>query len=79
MSDVVTKSYSEFAFYSPILDANCLRISVSDGKTGEFFAIVPKPELGKSLSKVREAALNMIESYIDAGYLPGEVKVEPLL
>jgi hypothetical protein len=78
MSEIKSRSYSEFSFYSPVLDSECLRISVSDGRTGEYFAIVPKPSQGKSLSKAREDALNAIEAYMDSGYPPGEVKIGAL-
>lgn len=75
MSELKSSRYSEFSFYSIVLDSDCLRISVSDGRTGEYFAIVPKPSSGKSLAKARELALNAIEAHIDAGLLPGEIKV----
>lgn len=68
--------YSEFAFYSPILDSEALRISSADDKGSEFFAIVPKPGMGKSLRIVREAALAAIESAMESGLNPGEVKVK---
>ena len=69
------RTYSEFEFYSPILDSRCLRISVGDGQTGEFFAIIPVPAMGRSLREARDRALNAIESAMDLGLLPGEVKV----
>ena len=67
--------YSEFSFYSPIYDAECFRISVSDGRTGEFFAIIKNPGLGRSLREARARALNAIEAAIEAGLNPGEVEV----
>jgi hypothetical protein len=76
MSEIKKSTFSEYSFYSILLDSDALRISVSDGRTGEYFAIVPKPSSGKSLSKVRETTLNAIEAYMDAGYPPGEVKVD---
>ena len=71
---MTTRVYSEFSFYSPLLDSDCFRISVSDGRTGEFFSIIPNPGYGRSLLKAREAALMKIESAIDSGLEPGEVK-----
>jgi hypothetical protein len=72
----MSNTFSEFRFYSPLFDAVCLRISVSDGHTGEFFAIVPDPGIGRSLREARDRALNAIESAMESGILPGEVKVE---
>jgi predicted RNase H-like HicB family nuclease len=74
-------TYSEFSFYSIFHDCDCIRLSVSDGKTGEYFVIVPDPGYGKSLRKAREKALSAIEAAIDADLPPGEIKVsfeEPL-
>lgn len=70
----MNRVYSEFSFYSPMLDSDCIRISVSDGRTGEFFSIIPNPGYGKSLLKARDAALAKIESAMDSGLEPGEVK-----
>ena len=66
--------YSEFTFYSPMLDSQAMRISVSDGKTGEYFAIVPVVT-GKAFRNLRMTALNAIESAIDSGLYPGQVPV----
>jgi hypothetical protein len=72
----LVNSYSEFEFYSPILDSVCLRVSVSDGHIGEFFAIVPKPSQGSSLRELRNRVLNAIEAAMEANLLPGEVKID---
>jgi len=68
-------TYSEFSFYSPILDSQALRISVSDGRNGEYFAVISKPPIGKSLREAREKALSSIEAVIEAGFPPCEVLV----
>lgn len=71
----MSKVYSEFRFYSPIYDSECIRLSVPDANGHEFFAIVPDPGLGKSLRDLRDKALDAIEAAIDAGLSPGQVRL----
>lgn len=71
----MNNTYSEFEFYSPMLDCQCTRISVSDGRTGEYFVIMPNPGYGKSLRLQRSKALSAIEAAIDANLIPGEIQV----
>lgn len=68
--------YSEFNFYSPILDSDALRISSSDSQGGEFFVIVAKPATGRSVRELREKSLRAIESAIESGLDPGEVHLK---
>lgn len=71
----MSRVYSTYEFYSPILDSAAVRISVPDGRGGEFFAIVSRPAPGKSWREVRDRALNAIESAMESGLDPGEVEV----
>lgn len=69
------RTYSEFSFYSPLLDRQAIRLSMSDDFGGEHFAIVPLPETGKSLRELRDRVLMAIESSIDSGLAPGQIPV----
>lgn len=71
----MAKIFSEFEFYSPMLDAQAVRLSVPDGCGGEYYAIVAKPAAGKSFRELRERALSAIQAAIDSGLDPGEVEV----
>ena len=68
--------YSEFSFYSPMLDSTCIRISVADSQGSEFFTIIPSVSPGRGLREAREKALAAIESAIESGLTPGEVNID---
>lgn len=66
--------YREFFFYSPFLDSEACRLSVYDARGSEFFMIVPVED-GKAWRPARKQALEDIETAIEAGLQPGEVRV----
>lgn len=66
-------AYKEFSSYSPLLDCEAVRLSVTDAHGGEFFKIIPAQD-GKSWRLAREKALCQIVDAIDAGDQPGEVR-----
>lgn len=66
--------YSEFRFYSPLHDCEMCRVSMSDDRGAEFFAMVPSAE-GKGWRATREKTLDAIEDAIAARKEPGEVHV----
>lgn len=66
--------FREFAFYSPFLDSEAVRLSVYDQRGSEFFMIVPMED-GKAWRKRRDEALGIIGEAIDAGLQPGEVRL----
>lgn len=65
-------AYSEFRFWSPILDADAVRLSMSGTKGGEFFVII-RADDGKKYRERRDRALGLIQQAIDEGLEPGEV------
>jgi len=66
--------FSEFSFYSPIKDCECVRLSVFDSHGQEFFMILERPE-GKLWREERNRALDDIALAIKSGCRPGEVRV----
>jgi hypothetical protein len=68
--------YSEYRFYSPLLDSEAIRISVSDGRTGEYFMIISNVD-GKAYRESRDRAVAAIERAIELGLDPGEVRILP--
>lgn len=64
--------FSEFRFWSPMLDAEAIRISMPGPLGVEFFRIV-RAEDGRRYRERRDDTLNLIQSAIDAGLEPGEV------
>lgn len=66
-------SYSEFRFYSPVLDAEAIRISMPGKQPNfEFFMIIPAAD-GRRYRERRDEALELIELAIREGLEPGEV------
>lgn len=65
-------SYSEFRSYSPLYDAEVIRVSMADKLGREFFHIIPALD-GKRYRERLEEALELIESAISQGCEPGEV------
>ena len=68
----MTGAFSEFRFYSPILDAEAIRISMVNARNAEFFMII-KADDGRRYREKRDEALSMIEEAIEAGLEPGQV------
>lgn len=65
-------SYSEFRFFSPIMDCEAIRLSMPGPHGGEFFRVV-RAEDGRRYRERRDEALSLIQMAIDAGLEPGEV------
>jgi len=65
-------TYQEFRAYSPFYDAVMARISMTDERGGEFFALIPAMS-GKSYRKAKAEALEMIGEAMAQGCQPGEV------
>lgn len=65
-------AYSEFRFWSPVLDAEAVRISMQGGQGTEYFMII-KADDGRRYREKRDEALSMIEEAIEAGLEPGQV------
>lgn len=66
-------AYSEFRFYSPIMDAEAIRISMPGKRpNSEFFRII-RADDGRRYRERRDEALTLIQMAIEGGYEPGEV------
>lgn len=72
--DGVVTTYRELRFYDGANDRQAVRLSVSDGRTGEFFMILPR-ESGRRWRERRSAALDAISEAIETGCEPGEVRI----
>lgn len=71
------RPYQALRYYSPAHDCDCTRLSIFDGKGGEFFQTVPMTMgQGKAWREERERRLEQIEQAIDLGLQPGEVVVD---
>ena len=64
--------YREFRFFSPLDDADAVRLSMADQHGREYFTIV-EGGYGKRWRERREAALIALEDAIEAGDPPGEI------
>lgn len=69
-------TYSEFRFYSPLLDSEAARISVADEQGQEYFVVIPAEVSGKAYRAARDEALDLIEHAMLVGLEPGEVVSE---
>lgn len=67
--------YTEYRFWSPMLGTDAARLSMGDGKGGEFFMVIPC-EGGKAYRASRAAALEAISTAISLGLDPGEVRLQ---
>lgn len=65
--------FTEYEYYSPILDDDVCRISVADEHGQEFFAIVGVN--GKGYRQRRDEAIDVILQAIQQGCAPGQVIV----
>jgi hypothetical protein len=66
--------FSEYEYYSPILDAEVCRISIPDDNGQEFFAIVPTD--GKGYRERRDKAIDTLLEAMRLGLTPGQVLVD---
>ena len=64
--------YREFRFFSPLDDAESVRLSMADTQGREYFTII-EASYGKRWRERRESALVAIEEAIEAGWPPGEI------
>jgi predicted RNase H-like HicB family nuclease len=67
-------TYSEFRFYSPLLDSDAARVSMTNSRNEEFFMIVPYASAVSFRAK-RDEALEAIEEAITLGLDAGEVRI----
>lgn len=67
-------AFHEARAYSPIHDAEMVRLSLYDTRGGEFFALVPSNR-GTKWRERRNAILDAIDDAIMRGDPPGEVEV----
>jgi hypothetical protein len=67
-------TYSEFRFWSPMMNCEAARLSMWDKNGGEFFVHVPTDE-GRRWRERRNRALDVIQQAITDGLQPGEVIV----
>ena len=68
--------YREQHFWSPTLGLDAVRLSIGDGRGGEFFVIVPREDAGKRWRERREQLLDALGEAIERGDEPGEVRYE---
>jgi hypothetical protein len=66
--------YQEFTSYCPFRDCEVARLSTSDDRGAEFFALIPRPS-GRGWRQLREEALTQMASAIAAGATPGEITI----
>lgn len=65
--------FTEFRFYSPVMDCEAVRLSMPGNIPGqEYFRIIPAAD-GRRYRERRDEALAMIELAIRSGLEPGEV------
>lgn len=68
-------TYTEYRAYSPIIDAEMVRLSMYDNRGGEFFALVPA-YAPKKWRERRDEVLDAIMDAMEAGDHPGEVEIK---
>ena len=66
------RDYREYRFFSPLLDAPAARLSTTDDRGREYYAII-EAGYGKRWRELRNTALDTIEDAIEAGLPPGEI------
>ena len=70
-------TFTEFRFYSPVLDINAVRLSCFDEHGGEYFMIIPDGSTAPGgYLKRRHEALNRISEAVLLGLDPGEVTAQ---
>lgn len=69
-------TFHEHRCYSPIHDAEMVRLSLFDKRGFEFFALIPS-ENGRKWRERRDKALDAIADAMQAGDVPGEIEVKP--
>lgn len=67
-------TYSEFRHYSPLIDAEAVRISCWDSRGGEFWMLIPAAD-GRRYRERRNEALDAIAIAIADKLEPGQVQV----
>lgn len=64
-------TYRELTLYSPLHDCEMTRLSMTDGRNGEYWMLVPRH--GRGWRERRSEALQMLADAIASGCQPGEV------
>lgn len=67
--------YRQFTFFSMLHDEHMVRLVIFDAHGAEYFALIPRNRPTKFRER-RAAALGEVAAAIDAGYPPGEVRVD---
>jgi len=68
----VTRYYSQFRFWSPIMNEDAVRLSMCNDRQQEYFSIVAWDK-GRRWRDRRAAYLEAVETAIDMKLEPGEV------
>lgn len=66
-------AFSEYRFYSPTVDAEVVRISMSDAQGGEYFMIIKAAD-GRRYRERRDEVIELIQQAIAQKLQPGEVR-----
>ena len=70
------RRWREIIYWCPLTDADKARLVMFDHRGSEYFAVIPHQAPGKSYRDRRREALIEIDMAIDAGYPPGEVRID---
>lgn len=64
--------YREYRFFSPLDDADAVRLSMPDNRGSEYYTILEACH-GKRWRERKQTALIALEDAIEAGIPPGEI------
>lgn len=64
--------YCIYSYWSPYVDGEVMRVSMTNDRGDEVFKIVPRPR-GSEYRRVRDEVLDEIEQAIRSGAEPGEI------
>lgn len=70
----MTRAYSDFRYWSGVHDRDMARVSIGDGKGGEFYMVIPD-DGGRRYREARAQAMSDICEAMDLGLAPGCVRV----
>lgn len=65
---------SEYHFWSPVLGARAVRLSLFDERGSEFFVVAARPQSGQSYREWRDKNVTRMMAAIRMGREPGEMK-----
>lgn len=66
--------YQELRSYSPIFDAEMVRLSITDSMNQEYYIQIPAAS-GRRFREAKERALDILDQAISEGLPPGEISV----